>query len=541
MQRRKFIRNTAAAAIAIPAINGLSMKAYGEGSYLDEFYTSTMQTDHILVVIQMSGGNDGLNMVIPLDQYGAYQAARTPPTGTPIALQQNKILVLPGTNGATGFHPALAGSTGTGGLWDLFNQGYVNVIQSASYPTPNYSHFRATDIYMTAANQDEYLIDGWLGRYMNTEYPGYPNGYPSPANPHPLGIQYGSGTSLVTLGPTSQMSITISDPTKVVTDGGISGDPAPATPAGEKLAYVRSISAQSDAFSTAIKNAYNSTSNIGTYPTGNTLADQLKTTARLIRGGLGTKIYCCNIGGFDLHANATVSTDSTATTGAHATLLMRLGEAIKAFHADLTAMGKADRVIGMTFSEFGRRIKSNASGGTDHGAAFPMFVFGNKVTGGVTNPNPIIPVGSALTVNSQIAMQTDFRSVYSSILKRWLCQDDSSTLSIMLRNYPQMNICNDADCIPHATEPNIEYSLITNYPNPATSYTMVEFKTDGGHTLMQLVGPNGRMISTIMEKTFNGPQTGTQRVDLSNQQMGMYYIRFQNGNKTQMKSVLKVR
>ena len=527
MQRRKFIRNTAAAtAVSLPVLNGLSMKAFAEGSPLYDLYTTTVQTDHILVVIQLSGGNDGLNTVIPLDQYSNYYNARTN-----IAVAQNKILALNGTN-ATGLNPGLTG------IRDLYNDGKINIIQSVGYPTFNYSHFRATDIYMSASNQDQYLPDGWIGRYLNLENVGYPNGFPNAAAPDPLGIQYGSSTSLSMLGPTTQMGVTLTanNPANVITDGGASGDPAPNTPAGEKLKYVRSISAQSDSYSVAIKNAYNASTNLATYPAAgtNVLADQLKTTARLIHGGLKTKIYCCNIGGFDLHSNQTTGGDNDG--GNHFNLLKKVGDAIKVFCDDLKLMGKDNRVMGMTFSEFGRRIKSNASTGTDHGSAYPMFLFGSQVTGGITGANPILP--SAATNSDQIAMQFDFRSVYSSILNRWLCEDDTSTLSIMLRSFPELNICSDQDCTPHS--PMTELSLIRNSPNPAVGFTNVEYKSDGGHTLLQLVGPNGRVISNLMEKTFNGPTTGTQRVDLSTLKMGMYYIRLQNGNKTQMKPVLKV-
>ncbi len=524
MQRRKFLRNTATAAISVPGLNGLNMHALAEGSWMHEFYTSTVQTDHILVIIQLSGGNDGLNTVIPLDQYGNYFNARTN-----IAVAQSKVLALTG-NAATGLNPGLTG------IRDMYNNGFINIVQSVGYPQTNYSHFRATDIFMTGSDAGTFLSDGWIGRYLNMEHPGFPNGYPNATYPDPLGIQYGSGTSLVMLGPTTQMGVTISDPNKVITDNGASGDPAPNTPAGEKLSYIRSISSQSDTYSLAIKAAYTAAPvNMVTYPTSNSLADQLKTTARLIHGGLKTKIYCCNIGGFDLHSNAT--NGGTNDTGSHFNLLKKVGDAIKAFHDDLTLMGKANKVIGMTFSEFGRRIKSNASVGTDHGAAWPMFLFGTQVTGGITGANPIIP--NVAGVNDQIALQMDFRTIYSSLLQRWLCQDSLSAQTIMNNtNFAPINICNDAECIPPM--PPVQYSLVRNYPNPVVSNTTIEFKTDGGHTLMQLVGPNGRMISTLMEQTFSGPTTATKTVNLSGLKPGMYYIRFQNGNKSQMKQILKV-
>lgn len=513
--------------MALPGLfSGLSLKAYGEGSTLHGLYNSLVQTDHILVIIQMAGGNDGLNTVIPLDQYSNYYNARSN-----IAIAQNKVLALTGTN-ATGLHPALTG------LRDMYNEGHVSIIQSAGYPTPNFSHFRATDIWMSASNQDEYISNGWLGRYLNLEYNGYPAGYPTAAMPDPLAIQFGSSTSLAILGPDTQMGITISNPDNFLSYVNDVEDPVPNTPAGEKLAYIRTISKQSEVYSNIVKNVYNTAGNTNkaTYP-NNTLANQLKIVARLINGGLKTKVYAVNYSGFDTHS-AQVNTIDTSI-GTHANQLAILGDSVKAFHDDLKLMNKDRKVIGVTFSEFGRRIKSNASVGTDHGAAAPMFLFGTQVTGGIIGTNPILP--AVATVNDNIPYQNDFRTIYASLLKRWLCQDDPSVLSEMFRSFTQVNICSDEECIPQPPITGGRESLINNYPNPATSSTTVEYKTDGGHTLIQLVDKEGHIISTIMEKTFDRPTKGTQKVDMSNLQFGLYYIRFQNGNKSQMKPVLRVR
>jgi uncharacterized protein (DUF1501 family) len=140
------------------------------------------------------------------------------------------------------------------------------------------------------------------------------------------------------------------------------------------------------------------------------------------------------MGGFDTHARQVEPTDTT--TGAHARLLAKLSEAISAFQDDLTLLQVSDRVMGMTFSEFGRRIQSNASGGTDHGAAAPVFVFGEKVQGGVIGQNPIWP--DKLTVNDNIAMQYDFRSVYNTVLEKWFLSDETTAETALLKKYPSL-------------------------------------------------------------------------------------------------------
>lgn len=527
MKRRNFIRNTSLTAVGLPgALNGFGITAHTDDSYLGHFFPPGTTNDHILVVIQMSGGNDGLNTVIPLDQYSNYVNARTN-----IAIAQNKVLALTGTN-ATGLHPSLTG------LRDLYNNGNLCIIQSAGYPSPSFSHFRATDIWMTAAASDQYLNDGWLGRYLNGEYPGYPGGYPTIDMPDPLGIQFGSGTSLSLLGPSSPMGYTISDPNAFINNADGGEDVVPVnTPMGAKLQYVREVSKQAQTYYTAVKNAYNlpGNNNLVTYPT-NSLTSQLKIVARLINGGLKTKIYIVSLGGFDTHAGQTNSNDTT--TGAHANLMAILGDAVKAFNSDLKLMNKDQRVLGMTFSEFGRRIKSNSSGGTDHGYAAPMFIFGTQATGGIIGTSPALPAIAG--VNDNIALQNDFRSIYFSIMKRWLCQDTGSLQQIMLQNFNEINVCSNTNCDPFQKPASVETVLIKNSPNPIVGSTKIEFKTAGGHTLIQLVSPEGMLIATLLETTYDRAQTITREINLSGYKAGMYYLRFQNDNNQQMKPIMKV-
>jgi uncharacterized protein (DUF1501 family) len=527
MKRRKFIRNTALGSVSLPGIlNGFNITAHGENSVLGKLYTSTVPTDHVLVIVQMSGGNDGLNTVIPLDQYSNYFNARSN-----IAIAQNKVLALTGTI-ATGLHPSLTG------FRDMYNNGDLSIVQSAGYPTPNFSHFRATDIWMTASNSNEYLTTGWMGRYANGEYPGFPTGYPNATMPDPLGIQFGSGTALATLGPTIQTAYTISDPNAFINnaDGG-EDIILPGTPPNDKLLYVREISKQSQAYYNVVKNAYNlpGNSNLSTYPSNSSLSNQLKIVARLINGGLKTKIYVVSTGGFDTHSAQVNNADTS--TGAHANLMANLANSIKAFHDDLKLMGKDGRVLGMTFSEFGRRIKSNASVGTDHGYGAPMFVFGTPATGSIIGANPAIP--AVASVNDNLPMVNDFRDIYWSILKRWLCQDAASLLEVMVRPYTEIDVCSNTDCNPGGRVTNAEQNLVKNYPNPAGGITTVEFKTDGGDTMLQLMDHKGLLLETLLEHNYDRAKTITMQVDLGKYKPGMYYLHFRNGSKQQMKAVIK--
>jgi uncharacterized protein (DUF1501 family) len=407
MKRRDFIKNTAIAGVVLPQfLNGFSLKAMAQTSLMPAAGHEQIN-GRVLVLIQLNGGNDGLNTVIPVDQYGAYQAARPN-----IALPQNKILKLNGAD-AMALHPALSE------IQQLFNEGKAGIVQAVSYPKPNFSHFRATDIWMTGSDSDKVLNTGWAGRYLNDSFPGFPDKYPNETMPDPLAIQVGSVVASAFQGPAFTMGLAISNPANFYNLIEDKTDATSNTRWGEQLAYLEKVSQKTDQYAGVIKKAALSiTRQSEKYPAPgkNPLADQLKIVARLVAGGLRTKVYLVSTGSFDTHAKQAEPDDTT--TGTHAQLLRRVSEAVGAFMDDLKGLNVADRVMGMTFSEFGRRIKSNASGGTDHGAAAPVFYFGNAVKAGVIGTNPQLP--TTATVNDNVAMQYDFRSVYATVLQQWL-------------------------------------------------------------------------------------------------------------------------
>ena len=379
----------------------------------------------VVVLIQLNGGNDGLNTVIPLGQYDAYHAARAN-----IAIPEDKVLRLKGFD-QTGLNPAMPEMQ-----W-LFEAGKLAIILGVSYPQPNFSHFRATDIWLTGADAGQILPTGWAGRYLDERYPQFPQNYPNADMPDPLAIQVGSLVSPALQGPALTMGMAISNPNSFYDLINDKSEPVSDSRAGDQLAYIREMAVKTDQYAGVIKAAAQKvTKQSDCYPAPgkNPLADQLKIVARLVAGGLRTQFYLVSMGGFDTHARQVEPSDPT--TGAHAKLLARLSEAINAFQDDLTLLQVSDRVMGMTFSEFGRRIQSNASGGTDHGAAAPVFVFGENVQGGVIGQNPSWP--DKLTVNDNIAMQYDFRSVYSTLLEKWFLSDETIAGTALLKKYPSL-------------------------------------------------------------------------------------------------------
>jgi uncharacterized protein (DUF1501 family) len=525
MKRKTFIKRALPVASIPFLLNGFSMRAFGKGSVFEDLLRAATQTDRVLVLIQLNGGNDGLNTVIPLDQYSALSNARSN-----ILIPQNLVLPLNGTT-LTGLHPSMTG------IKNLYNDQKVAIVQGVSYPNPDFSHFRATDIWLTASDSTQTLNTGWIGRFLDQEYAGYPAGYPNATDPHPLALQIGNVVSTALQGPSVNMGIAITSSSNFYQLLSGNYDPAPSTPAGHELTFIRETSLQTQQYSLVIKSAALAQANVSTlYPaTGvNPLADQLKIVAQLIGGGLQTRVYMVNIGGFDTHNNQVDNTGGTQT-GEHADLLQKLSEAIDAFQDDITLMGQQDRVVGMTFSEFGRRIKSNASFGTDHGSALPLILFGSKIKGGLVGTNPVIPANAG--VNDNLDMQFDFRSVYSSILKNWFCIPDSEVTPTMLQSFPLLDLFKTT-CTTGINETfGEDDGTLRNYPNPANSSTIIEFTAMGGLLELKLYDTAGKEVQTIAEGQYS-PGTYTTELDINRLEKGVYFYKLSDGQRKIVKKLV---
>jgi uncharacterized protein (DUF1501 family) len=532
MKRRNFLKRAAIGAVMPSLFGNYEVKAVGYSPWLQTLTNTAAETDHVLVILRFNGGNDGLNMVIPLDQYDTLSEAR----GN-ILINENQVLRLSG-NDKTGLHPAMKG------LQTLYNEGKLKIAQGVGYPYQNFSHFRSSDIWMSASNANENITTGWVGRYLSTEYANFPQGYPNTTMPDPLAIQLNEMT-LTFQGPSTVMGVALSDPNNpydflddATTNANLTRNVA------KEMTYLRTVQKQADKYGEIIKSAYGKANNAVTYP-NNSLANQFKIVARLIKGGLKTRVYMVQIGGFDTHSLQVDANDHSK--GAHANLMQQISEGITAFQRDCEALKIDKRVVGMTFSEFGRRIKSNGSMGTDHGAAIQMFVWGSSLFGGMLGKNPTIPANAA--VNANVPMQIDFRSIYASILQDWFCVENSDLQAIMLRNFQNLPIINSPNCVndtfilkadAHTQNVNSGTSLISNYPNPFDSSTIIQFQTLGGHTLLQVFDVEGQLIATPVDGHYT---EGKYRVNFSGDFLpaGIYYARLQNETVFQVKTMIKVR
>lgn len=523
MQRRSFLKTTIQGAVLPSILGSLSVKAWGNSAFLQSL--TNADNDHVLVLIQLAGGNDGLNTLIPLETYSDYNRIRPN-----IAIPESRVLKL-ANNLKTGLHPSLTG------MQQLYNEEKLCAIQAVGYPSADGSHFRSMDIWLTGADADQYLSTGWAGRYLNNQYPNYPIGFPNDTMPDPLALQIGSVLSPVFLSPTGFDALAIDDSLNFYDLIDAIQDPVPNTPSGVELTYLRTIARQTNKYADVIKTAVAKVTQQSPYPADNYLAAQLKAVARLVAGGLKTKIYMVGMGGFDTHAGQV--NGGNTLTGNHSGLLKQVSEAITAFSADLKQLGVSKRVLGMTFSEFGRRMQSNGSLGTDHGAAQPIFLFGDSVKQGVLGKNPAIPSNTQAVDN--VPMQYDFRSVYSTILRDWFCLPPQQVDNVLLKNYQYLPVIKATACNMDIKDLNsIGDNLIINYPNPFSNATKITFKSAGGHTLIQIFDTTGKRITTLTDQVY---AAGTYSLTFNSETLasGVYYARLQNGSLQQVRPMLKIK
>lgn len=428
----------------------------------------------VLVLVQLGGGNDGLNTVIPYSNDIYYNMRPQ------LAIPQNEVITL---NNDIGLHGSMTP------FESMFGNGDLGIVQGVGYPNPDRSHFRSTDIWLTGSGSDEVQETGWLGRYFDMicaegEMCGT-NGPPA--------IQIGLNASLALLG-RDQKGITLNNPQQFFSLVSRLGDghnpdpfPMPTTPAEHELAFLRDTEAAAFQFAEEIINAYEANENAVQYP-NESLANQLSIVGRLIAGGLSTRVYIVSISGFDTHASQ---------AGTHSLLLGNVANAISLFQQELAMFGVADRVVGMCFSEFGRRVNQNASQGTDHGTSAPLFLFGNPVMGGLHGVHPSL---SDLQ-DGDMKHLVDYRQIYATLLEQWLAADSASILGEGFTTLPLINTPTSIET--ESVAPN-EFHLAQNYPNPFNPSTTITYTLPRTTRVKLEVFNNlGQRISTLVNKFQN--------------------------------------
>lgn len=392
MKRRQFIKSSALASTALLVPHFL--KGFENSAF---FRKNT--SGKTLVVIQLSGGNDGLNTIVPFRNDHYYQLRPN------LAIAQNEVLKL---HDELGFNPAMES------LRSLYDEGLMSIVNSVGYPNPNRSHFRSMDIWQTASAADDYLQTGWLGRYLDAQC--------STNCAMHKAIEVDGTLSLAMKGENAKgmavtnarslHKITSHDFFKKVANNPPKGYETQAT-ANVDFLYKTMIETVSSADYIFEKSKIHRST--GDYP-ANPLARKLKNIAELIIADIDTSVFYVTLGGFDTHVNQ---------PNQHGRLLKNYSESVAAFVRDLQAYGKLDDTLILTFSEFGRRVAQNASNGTDHGTANNLFLMSGKLTKpGFYNGAPNLTDLD----NGDLKYQVDFRNVYADVLANWLEVDVTSVL-----------------------------------------------------------------------------------------------------------------
>jgi uncharacterized protein (DUF1501 family) len=516
MKRRQFIQTGSLVSLPI-MLGGLEVAAISRSSL---FSLLNSDDDRVLVLVQLNGGNDGLNMVIPMDQYSGLDAVRSG-----LMIPENKVLNL---NTKTGIHPSMSG------LQHLYQDGKLAVLQSVGYPNQNRSHFRSTDIWTTASDADKFLTTGWIGRYLDLKYPGFPTEYPNDTFPDPFAITLGAVVSETCQGPVGNFSYTLVNKASVRLIEETVAAPDDGTCYSEELDFIRTTIKQSNAYASNILKSFDQGNNIATYPTNNRLADQLKIVANLISGGLRTKIYVVSLGGFDTHANQVMIGDTLS--GEHAVLLQRVSEAVSAFMDDCKDLGISERVMGMTFSEFGRQIRANNSFGTDHGTAAPLMVFGDCVNHGIFGDNPEIT--SDIAPQEGVPMQYDFRSVYATMLVDWLGASEDAVRNLLFKDFVRLPFIKDCSISSTGDEQINEIQAIIS-PNPCHDRCYLNFVASGGHYRISLFNAIGSELSILADKRITA---GAHEMEIPVQHLstGTYFVRMAAGHLVKTLKFIKI-
>lgn len=410
--RRKFLSTglLVSAAATMPSFITRSASALTSAAGLSSI--PGVPDERVLVVVQLAGGNDGLNTVVPFGETAYYKAR------TSIAIPESSVLKL-GSGLNVGLHPNLSG------FKSLFDEGQLSIIQGVGYPNPNRSHFKSMDVWHTAETTG--TGNGWLGRYFDNECCGQDSSGKKTPEPmagicltkespiamqgqfsNPIGFDspdlfrwIGTGVDKKLEGPYDKINRR--------------GLPVGMDPNSSEAFLMRTaLDAQlsSDLIRKAVANKPRTS-----FP-ANELGKQLAMVSSMIKAGLKTRVYYVNFSGFDTHSG------QGGANGRHANLMQSVGSSVAAFYNDLKAQGNDSRVLTMVFSEFGRRVAQNASGGTDHGAAAPMFLVGPMVKPGVLGNHPSLTDLDA----GDLKYQADFREVYAGVLANWLKADSTKVL-----------------------------------------------------------------------------------------------------------------
>ncbi len=523
MNRRNFLKTVplGALATAVPfALGARRAEALLHSPILKAFTNPSEENDRVLVVLFLEGGNDGLNTLVPFEDplYDYYRTHLGFTTAAEKAQLTFKV------RDDLAFNPAM------NAIEPLWQEGKMGIIQNIGIENPDLSHFRGLEIWNSASDNDLLIPTGWAGRLLETMQPDYPNTLPL----DPLAINMGTLGSQIFRGSSSMMDVQVPDPLTFAAASIAGDDPLPGTEGGRELGFVRELVTISNVYAERFNTLFPKyTVSKVQYPDYD-FAKDLQHVAWCIAAGMKTKIYFVSMLGFDTHFTQ-FSKDPTQTVG-HGYLLKKFADSVYAFQRDLEALGIADKVLTMTYSEFGRRISENGdwASGTDHGTTAPHFIFGTGVNGNVYGHHPDL---AHLDKNGDAYNEFEFRQYYSAILGDWFGLDETLRTSILSpgRNHAPWDITfpvNGGTTREHLIKQATAYSTSRSVskglaciaqPNPADKQVTVSFlPIREGDVTAELFDAQGRSIERIIR--FVGAEASQISFQTAQLPAGSYYI-----------------
>ena len=497
-------------------LGGMPVSTFARSKFFNRL--SRADNDRVLVLIQLSGGNDGLNTIVPVENDIYYQKRPT------IGIRKQDSILL---SDDIGMHPAMSN------LESFWGEGNMAVINNVGYSNTNRSHARATDIWTTGSGSGNVENTGWAGRFLVEDNPDFILNPPE----FPLGVRIGGSATLfqsefgnlgVTFGGASQF-------TQFLEQGGFYDENnVPQNDFGNSLSFARKIANSSFKYLESIQTAADNASNMSEYP-NSSLAQSLAVVARLIRGGLNTKLFLVSKGGFDTHNN------QGGTEGGHANLLADIADSVQAFYSDLGSDNLQNKALTMTFSEFGRTLDENSSNDTDHGSSAPVMVFG-PVNGGLYGDHADL---TDLDNSGDPVFSTDYRSVYTSILDDWFGLGDNETGEVIDGSFQNLGFVDSTATTPTGTSgtgaPVTSFRLEQNYPNPFNPTTTISFSLgNSAEVKLRVYDVKGSQVSTLI----NGRKAAGEyqiTFNASNLPSGTYLYKLETPEGTQTKKMTLIK
>lgn len=467
MKRRTFVKTTGAVtagAVFAPYIS----KGKSIINVVPNDQITSFEDDSIIIILELFGGNDGLNTIVPA--YNDSYYTLRPELGIPkenARQHQNTDLY---------FNPNLVDGVHNGGMLQLFEDGRLAVIEGIGYDNPNLSHFRSQDIWLSGYNNSNASVnlnEGWLGRFIASKLPNYPIDIPK----HPIAIQLSGTLSLLLKSDKGDMGIALTDPDTFYNLGqGMTpkeklrtGD----TYYDDEFNFAYTIAKQSELYSKAVKDAYDSGKDKIKVQYSDGLAKKFELISQLIAGGLETKVYYVSLSNFDSHAQQM----NDVYSGQHPTLLREAANAICEFMDDGLKQGWSQRVVGMTSSEFGRRAYENGSRGTDHGAASMQFVFGHDdYVNGAYFREEGKPDLIDLDEDGNIKYQFDYRRTFVDFLGTWFGATEEELESVFGQKFQPIGVLKPRIVSVREDLAENSYGKLNVYPNPSRGKQTIQFE-----------------------------------------------------------------